>query len=150
MQHVIIKYDEEAETPYIIPYRSQLWRDDQNIMWSFAAPNVRWDPLKPEPIVFQPANPETGVSAWPGSQPSPIGPPPTSGQDRRRYVADGGTPNFGDVPIKYMYDAWVEWDVIDESGRALTRTGKVQARPEHVEFRKIEPIDPEILNQPEP
>ena len=149
MQHVIILYDPVSEQPFLTPYRARLWRDDQNIMWSFSAPNVWWDPEKAEPIVFSAGG--GPVSPWPGSQPSPIGPPPEPPErDRRRYVADGGTPNPGTDPILYAYDAWLEWEVMGDQGVVEIRRGKVRARPSESEFAKVEPIDPEIVNEPEP
>ena len=152
MQHLLIRYDEETQVPFIIPYKGHLWRDDQSVMWSFAAPNVRWDPDPPNPekgpIQFRPADPGTGVSAWPGSQPAPVG--PAMVPDRRRYVADGGAPNLGSTTILYMYDAYVEWETFTERGDMVVHRGKVQARPQHEQFAHIEPIDPEILNEPQP
>lgn len=150
MQHMIIKYDDVTNEPFVTPYKAKIWRDDQSVMWSFAATNVWWDAAKPEPIVFHQAD-AAGVSAWPGSQPAPIGPPPhPSERDRRRFTADGGSPNMGIDTIKYMYDAWVEWEVFGESGLVVVKRGKLHARPEEGLFVKIEPIDPEILNEPQP
>lgn len=158
MQHIIIKYDNSTNQPYIIPEKANIWRDDQSVMWSIAAPNVWWDPAKAPPVVFVTSpNLPPGFSDWPGSQPSPIGTPPVPpAVDRRRYVSDAGSPNDGPDVIKYIYDAWVEWEVPGPSGDVIHRQGRLRAHRSTAVvvdgMLKLEgvPIDPEILNQPQP
>lgn len=163
MQHMIIRWDPIHKTPVVDPYRGNVWRDDQSVMWSFdpKATNMWWDPSHPgTAIVFQEPGPGGTFEPWPGSLPAPIGPPPDApdGRDRRRYQADAGSPNHGTEPYKYVYDAWVQW-IDPGDDQQPTQSGRVQAyavAEMHLVISgarvtvHTEPIDPEIVNQPQP
>ncbi len=148
MQHILIKFDDEKQEPYVVPYAARVWRDDQNVMWSIATQKVWWDPAQVPAVKFQRADKVNGISAWPGSTPAPkgkLGSPP----DRRKYVAEGVS-NETNATIKYMYDAWVEWDATSAAGRVVRKRGKVKVQLEGGKVKTIAAIDPEILNEPEP
>jgi hypothetical protein len=146
MQHIVIKFDPVTQKP-VITHEVRLWRDDQTVMWSFEGQFVWWPSSVAEPIVFSPADPVSGVSAWPGSQPAPIGPPPAPPDpDRRKYVADGGTPNPEAQPILYKYEADVAYPGKDGNGNDIELVAKVQ----QLRTATSSWIDPEILNEPQP
>ena len=155
MQHLVIKYDPVKQEPFVDPYRAKIWRDDQIVMWSFWTlhTNMWWDPEHAnQAIAFAPA--AADFADWPGTTPAPIGAAPgASGRDRRGYKADGGTPNQGSTPVKYFYNAMVQWEVTTADGRREQRRGRLRSRRgdlEGAEVLQSEAVDPEILNEPQP
>lgn len=137
-QHLTIMSDKEVQ-----PQLGQLWRDDQVLMWGLA-PGWKWDKNHEPPIEFLP--PDDTYDAWPGSTPTPVGDPPPSGTpDRRFYVAmalkvmDSGSE-------KYHWQAWILPEAADESEEGR----RVRATRYNTETCLLEPVDPDVENQPQP
>lgn len=145
MQHVTIDWIDDLLHISAV----NLWRDDQNIMWSFvptADENLYWGGVPG--VIFQEA--EGKYVDWPGTDPQPVGVVPTGENDRRSYLANAESPNTGSEVIFYHYDLLLHLPT-DETVRLTEllkrrRAKSVQASaPGNVQL-----IDPEIPNQPQP
>ena len=137
-QHITI-----FTTTDVQPEIGGVWRDDQVIMWGFdPTSTLAWPPNDPMPIRFTNDNPD--FAPWPGSTPAPIGPRPETGPDRRFYVAMAQMVMPAGETALYNYTI----SVVDETDK--TNTVQMVKRQRTDASGKVELIDPEVENHPQP
>jgi hypothetical protein len=134
VQHLFIIADEKGEPTVspdpdhmVVPHTLNIYRDDQYILWKIIITD--WGFVREGPaFVFDPD------PMWTGSNPAPVGDAPAPGElDRRNYVAAGpGAANDGPL-VTYVYTI----NIIDKNGH-------------HRNLRRVDPVDPDIGNQPQP
>lgn len=145
MQHVTIDWKVD-----ILSIRAaNLWRDDQNIMWSFAPdadPGLFWGGVPGVEFLAEGGK----YSRWPGTDPQPVGLVPPGQNDRRAYIANGESPNTGTAVIYYHYDLHLHLPT-GHTVRLNEYISHLRAK-RHDAFApgSVEWIDPEIPNQPQP
>ncbi len=145
VQHVVITSSEQANPPMAI-----LWRDDQTLKWSLA-PGLCWPAAVEQPIVFLPADPSRGYMKWMGSAPTPIGPAPTNGIDRRVYTAVSDkilNPDEEPQMYHYMYAVCP----IDNPNCMLPLDPTLDEAPRAQQRQDADGVwhDPEVENQNQP